>query len=372
MKSRLPAFPWDRLERYKKLAASHSGGLIDLSLGAPVDPVPSAVQRALSEAARFEQLTHAQAEAAFQRAAADWLWRRHSVRVDPSAVVATLGSKEVLAWLPRLAGASSGSRVIHPELAYPTYAMGAALADAEPIPCDTPELLDAERVTLLWINSPSNPTGRVLSPERMAELVRWARNRDVLLASDECYIDLGPDTSPPLSVLHPQVCQGDHNGLLAVHTLSKRSNLAGYRAGFLTGDTQITERLGRWRRAIGLVPAVPILVAMACALGDDKHSDQQRERYASRRKRLASAFAATGWQVADSQAGMYLWVTHPAYDCWDATTAMANRGILVAPGEFYGSSGCRHIRVALTASDERIIEAGRRLQTPINGSTSGI
>ncbi|MEW9555414.1 succinyldiaminopimelate transaminase [Nonomuraea sp. NPDC050783] len=354
----LPQFPWDRLSPYKSIAMRHPGGIIDLSVGAPADPVPETVRQALVQAAGQSSLDGV--ERAFGEAAAGWLLRRHEVRVDPDLVVPTLGSKELLAWLPRLLGARPGDRVVHPELAYPTYAVGALLAGAEPVADDWPDRSDDECVTLAWINSPSNPTGGVLPPERIAEIVCWARGRSVVLASDECYIDLGSGDGP-YSVLHPEICGGDHRGLLAVHSLSKRSNMAGYRAGFVTGDGEILSELRDFRRHLGLLPPRPVLAAMAAALLDDEHVDVQRQRYLRRRSILSSALARAGWRIAPAQGGLYLWAAQPSRDGWESVEALAGIGILVAPGEFYGASGKRHVRIALTAADERIAEAADRL-----------
>jgi succinyldiaminopimelate transaminase len=216
-------------------------------------------------------------------------------------------------------------------------------------------------VRLVWVNSPSNPTGRVLSADRLRAAVRWAREHGAVLASDECYIGLGWESSPT-SVLHSDVCGGSAEGLLAVHSLSKRSNLAGYRAGFVTGDPGLVADLLAIRKQAGMIMPGPVQAAMAAALDDDAGAREQRDRYGRRRSWLRAAFAAAGWTIDHSEAGLYLWVSHPGHDCWSAAERLAAEcGILVAPGELYGTAGHGHVRVALTATDERIAAAADRL-----------
>jgi succinyldiaminopimelate transaminase len=212
---------------------------------------------------------------------------------------------------------------------------------------------------LLYLNSPSNPTGRVLGDEHLRKVVGWARERGVLVASDECYLGLGWDDHP-LSVLHPSVCDGDPTGLLAIHSLSKSSSLAGYRAGFVAGDAAVVSELLAVRKHAGMMVPTPVQAAMVAALDDDDHAAQQRDRYARRRSVLLGALRAAGFTVEHSQAGLYLWATR-GEPCRDTVTWLAQHGILVAPGEFYGPRGSRHVRVALTATDERIAAAASRL-----------
>jgi succinyldiaminopimelate transaminase len=210
------------------------------------------------------------------------------------------------------------------------------------------------------VNSPGNPTGEVASAATLAAAVTRARAQGTVLASDECYISLGWDAEP-VSVLHPGACGGSHDGLLAVHSLSKRSNLAGYRAGFVTGDPALVAELLEARKHAGMIVPGPVQAAMTAALRDDAHAERQRERYAARRARLRPALEAAGWQVSHSEAGLYLWAAHPRRDGRASVAVLADIGILVAPGEFYGAGGTGHIRVALTATDERIDAAAKRL-----------
>jgi succinyldiaminopimelate transaminase len=212
---------------------------------------------------------------------------------------------------------------------------------------------------MIWINSPSNPTGRVLPPTHLRKVVDWARERGVLVVSDECYSDFGWDAEP-VSVLHPEVCGGSHDGLIAVHSLSKRSNLAGYRAGFLAGDPAVVRRLLEVRKHAGLIVPAPVQAAMIACLTDDQHVAEQRQRYAVRRELLRPALASAGFRIEHSEAGLYVWCTRDE-DCWETVRALAEVGIVVAPGEFYGPAGSRHVRVALTATDERIRQVPERL-----------
>ena len=364
--ARLPQFPWDKLAPAATAAAAHPGGIADLSVGSPVDQVPEVIRAALAAAADSPGYPLTRGTAALREAAAGWLGRCHEVSVSPDDVLPVIGTKELIAWLPTLLGCGPGDTVAYPGLAYPTYDIGARLAGAgavatdEPDRPDQPDGPDSGRVSLAWLNTPSNPTGRVLAPERMRGLAEWARATGAVLASDECYLDLGFD-AVPVSVLHPAVSGGSHAGLLAVFSLSKRSNLAGYRAGFVTGDPALVAALLEVRKHAGMIVPAPVQAAMTAALTDDAHAAEQHARYAARRAVLRPALEAAGWAVTHSQAGLYLWASHPDYDCWESVKLLSGHGILVSPGEFYGPAGARHIRVAVTATDERIAAAAARL-----------
>jgi succinyldiaminopimelate transaminase len=358
--ARLPAYPWDSLAGAAEIARQHPDGIVDLSVGTPVDSVPEVVQAALRAAADSPGYPLTAGTPAVREAAAGWLARRHGVTVDPSAVLPVIGTKEFIASLPTLLGCGPEDIVAYPALAYPTYEVGARLAGARPVAVDGLVSLGPERVRLAWLNSPSNPTGRVLPAEHLAKVVGWARERGTVVASDECYLELGWDATP-VSVLHPDACGGSHQNLLAVHSLSKRSNLAGYRAGFVAGDASLVAELLEIRKHAGLIVPAPVQAAMVAALADDVNADAQRVRYAARRSRLWPALEAAGWSVEDSVAGLYLWATHPDLDCRGSVARLAEAGILVAPGEIYGPGGSRHIRVALTGTDERIDAAVSRL-----------
>lgn len=358
---RLPTFPWDRLAPYKETAAQHPDGIVDLSVGTPVDPVPPRLRAALAEAADTPGYPQTYGTRALRESISGWLARRHQVQVDPDATLPTIGSKELVAWLPTLLGLGPGDTVVFPELAYPTYDVGARIAGATPVAADSLTQLGPVRPGLLWINSPANPTGRVLGLEHLRKVVSWARERGVVVASDECYLELGWEGERPLSILHPEVCGGSHEGLLAVHSLSKRSNLAGYRAGFVAGDPALVQQLLQARKHAGMMVPAPVQAAMRAALDDDAHAAEQKRRYAARRTLLRDALEGAGWRITHSEAGLYLWASHPEYDGWGSVRLLAEQGILVAPGEFYGPSGARHVRVAFTATDERVAAAAKRL-----------
>ncbi|WP_026124197.1 succinyldiaminopimelate transaminase [Nocardiopsis baichengensis] len=359
---RMPVFPWDRLAPHKATAAAHPDGIVDLSIGTPVDPVPEVVRRALAAAADAPGYPATHGTPALRASAARWLERRHGVRVDPEAVLPAIGTKELVAWLPTLLGLGEGDTVVHPELAYPTYDAGIRLAGARPLPADGLTALGPERPGLVWINSPANPTGRVLGADHLRKVVAWAREQGVIVASDECYLDLDWEGERPLSVLHPDVCGGSHANLLAVHSTSKRSNLAGYRAGFVTGDPELVAELLAVRKHAGMIVPAPVQAAMGAALDDDAHAQEQKARYGARREALRGALEAAGWTIDHSEAGLYLWASRPGLDAWGAVAALAEQGVLVAPGAFYGPKGANHVRMAFTATDERIAAAAKRLE----------
>jgi succinyldiaminopimelate transaminase len=240
--------------------------------------------------------------------------------------------------------------------------VGARLAGCQPVPADRPPA-NAEGVALVWLNSPANPTGAVLPPAAQRGWVSWGRRFGVPVVADECYIELDWETVP-VSLLHPSVCGDSHAGLLAVHSLSKRSNLAGYRAGILTGDPRLVAGLLAVRRHAGLMVPEPVQAAMVAAFDDDAHAAEQRQRYAARRARLRSALGSAGFAIEHSEAGLYLWASRDE-DCWASVAWLAGHGILVAPGSFYGPTGGRHVRVALTATDERVAAAADRLVAPL-------
>ena len=337
--------------------------MVDLSIGTPVDDTPAVLSDALAAAGNAPGYPTALGTAALRTAAADWLQRRLGVRLadplgsDPS-VIPTVGSKELVALLPTLLGLRGGGTVVIPEVAYPTYEVGAVLAGLAVRRTDTPPD-DAVGVVLVWLNSPGNPHGRVLTDDELRAWVRWGRAHGIPVVADECYVTLGWDVEPR-SLLHPSVAGEDHTGLLAVHSLSKQSTAAGYRAGLLSGDPELVRRVWEVRRHLGLLVPTPVQAVMAAALADDAHVDAQRERYRVRRERLASAVRACGARIEHSEAGLYLWVTRDE-DCWTTIDWLAGLGIVAAPGSFYGPAGAQHVRLALTATDERIDAAVERL-----------
>ncbi len=372
----LPDFPWDSLAPFKERASSFAvegpgGGIVDLSVGTPVDPTPVVVQEALRAAADAPGYPQTYGTPGLREAVAAWFARRRGVPdLDPDGVLPTVGSKELVAWLPTLLGLGAGDVVGFPGVAYPTYDVGARLAGATPQVVDglnaLGPLTTANTPKLLWLNSPSNPTGRVLGVDHLAKVVAWARRHGVVVASDECYAELDwrTDSTEPTtpSILDPRVCGGSHEGLLAVYSLSKQSNLAGYRAAFVAGDVALVRRLLEVRKHAGMIVPWPVQQALAAALADDAHVAEQKARYAARRTTLRTAVEGFGLRVDHSDAGLYLWATR-GEDAWATVDALAARGILVAPGTFYGHAGREHVRIALTASDERIATAAARLRS---------
>ncbi len=378
----LPDFPWDSLAALKQRASAFSDpslgpdagrGLVDLSVGTPVDPTPAVVREALAAASDAHGYPLTWGTADLREAVSAWFAARRGVPdVDPAGVLPTIGSKELVAWLPVLLGLGAGDVVAFPRVAYPTYDVGARLAGATSIAVDAltalGPLTGATTPKLLWLNTPANPTGKVLGIEHLAKVVSWARQHGVLVASDECYAELDwrprdagsrePPTTP--SILDPRVTGGSHEGLLCVYSLSKQSNLAGYRGAFVAGDPGLVGRLLEVRKHAGMMVPFPVQRAVLAALGDVRHVTEQKTRYAARREALLRAVGRFGLRVDDSEAGLYLWAT-AAEDGRATLERLAARGILAAPGDFYGPAGREHVRIALTATDERVEAAVRRL-----------
>lgn len=365
----LPDFPWDTLGPIAALARAHPDGHVDLSVGTPVDPTPAVVREALAAAADAPGYPTTAGTPALRDAVVRWYARTRGVPgLDPAGVLPTVGSKELVALLPALLGLGAGDVVVHPEIAYPTYDVGARLAGATPLPADDVAAWAGRGdVGLVWLNSPANPTGRVLGVEELRAVVAAARAVGAVVASDECYAALAweePWVSGGVpSILDPRVTDADLTGLLAVHSLSKQSSMAGYRAAWVAGDPSLVGGLLEVRKHAGFMVPAPVQAAMTAALGDDAHVTEQRARYARRRRVLATAFEAAGYELAGGPAGLYLWVGAPGgQPARQTATDLAGLGILVAPGDFYGPRGARHVRVALTASDEDVARAAARLE----------
>jgi succinyldiaminopimelate transaminase len=356
----LPDFPWDSLEPFKKQAAGHPQGLIDLSVGSPVDDTPVIAQEALSLAGNAPSYPLTAGTPELRAAIAGW-WerRRNTGPLESTQVIPTIGSKEMVGLLPTILGLRPGDVVAIPEIAYPTYAIGAHLISATVVASDNPADWPAN-TALIWLNSPSNPTGSVTSIATLRLAVARARELGAVLASDECYSELpwAADTVP--SLLDRDVTGGDLTGLLALYSTSKQSNLAGYRAGIMAGDSVLVDRILQVRKHLGLIPPAPIQAALAAVLGDDEHVARQKERYRARRDVLLPAVLAAGFVVDHSEAGLYLWATR-GESALETVEWCAARGILVTPGYFYGEAGGKHVRIALTATDEQIARAAARL-----------
>ncbi|WP_159498267.1 succinyldiaminopimelate transaminase [Microbacterium sp. 18062] len=360
----LAEYPWDAVAPYAEIARAHPDGIVDLSIGSPVDETPRLIADALAAATDAHAYPQTVGTPPLREAIVDWFRRRRGVPgLTPAHVLPTVGSKELVALLPLLLGLGPGDVVVHPRAAYPTYEVGARLVRATPLASDDPAQWP-EGTRLVWLNSPGNPDGAVWDAAALRRARERARELGAVLVGDECYAELGweaPwDTQAIPSVLDPAVTDGDVTGVLSVYSLSKQSNLAGYRAAFLAGDPGIVARLLTARKHLGLMLPAPVQAAMAVALGDDAHVREQKERYARRRARLKPAVEAYGFRVDRSEAGLYLWATR-GEDAWTSVGRLAELGILTGPGHFYGPSHTEHVRLSLTASDERIAAAAHRL-----------
>jgi succinyldiaminopimelate transaminase len=377
-----PPYPQDRLAALNATAAALPGGVVDASVGTPVDPMPEIAVEALFAATRAATgYPPSIGSSGYRDAAAAWIGRRFGVDVAPSAITACIGTKELVASLPlHLAlGDPSRDTVLHPAVAYPTYAMGATLAGlravAVPVRDDwhldlgavDPD--DAARALVLWLNDPANPTGACASRDEMVANVEWGRARGITVASDECYAEFTYDdagaAAPPVTAL----LAGDA-GVLAVHSLSKRSNLAGLRAGFIAGDPELVQYLGEVRKHAGFMVPAPVQAAATAALGDDEHVVAQRARYAARRARLTPALAKIGLHSVGGPSTFYVWLaSERGENGWGIAARLAETaGLLVAPGDLYGSAGAAHARVALSLRDDDIDLVLQRLAEPSSAS----
>ena len=360
----LPDFPWDSLLPYRATADAHPDGIVDLAIGSPVDPVPVFIREALAAAVDAPEYPQTQGSPELRAAIVDWYARR-GVPLEVANVIPTIGSKEFIATLPTLLGLGPGDLVVQPTVAYPTYEVGARIAGAEIARSDEPDEWP-ENTRLVWLNSPGNPDGRVHGLEFLRRAVVRARELGAVIANDECYTELNWEGAAPTpSILDPEVTQGSRRLTLAVHSLSKRSNLAGYRAGFVAGCSDLVGEILEARKHAGLIPPAPVQHAMAVALADDVHVAEQKARYAARRARLVAALEGAGFRIDASHAGLYLWATRNE-DCWATVASLARVGILVTPGAFYGDAGRDHVRISLTASDERIAAGAARLAATSN------
>ncbi|MEO6470491.1 MAG: succinyldiaminopimelate transaminase [Aeromicrobium sp.] len=357
---RFPEFPWDTIAAAKSVAASHDGGIVDLSIGTPVDPTPEVARQGLIGAANSPGYPTVYGPDSLRQSAADWLTRRFEITgLTAAQILPSVGSKELIANLPLQLGLGTGDTIGIPELAYPTYEVGARLAGCDVIASDSTVGFGPITPKLVFINSPSNPTGRILGIDHLKKMVDWARERGVLLVSDECYLEYAWEDTP-YSILHPDVCGGTFEGILTVHSLSKRSNLAGYRAAFVAGDQAVVDELLAVRKHLGFMIPTPVQAAMEAVLADDAHVKIQRKTYAMRRHDLRKALEGAGFTVEHSEGALYLWATR-GEPCRDTIDWLAARGILAAPGDFYGAKGAQYVRVAFTATDERIAAAVERL-----------
>jgi aspartate/methionine/tyrosine aminotransferase len=335
-----PPYPYDRLDELKAVAARHDGGVVDLSIGTPCDPPPDAVVAALASSG--------------------------SERGYPGSIGACVGTKELVAGIPhwlRLRRPDLDT-VLYPAIAYPSYEMGAILAGCRAVPVPVDERwsidlsaidpADAERALCLWVNSPGNPAGGL---DDLVAAAEWGRAHGVPVLSDECYAEFTWD-GPPRSIL-----EAGPDGVLAVHSLSKRSNLAGARSGFYAGDAELVHYLREVRKHAGLMMPGPVQAASVVAFDDDAHVDTQRERYRRRLDRCIELLReAFGLEVEGPRGGFYLWVQAPGGDAWGFTRRLAEEaGALVSPGEFYGPDGATYVRLAVVQPDEQLDLVAQRL-----------
>lgn len=353
MRAQLPDFPWDALAPYGQKARSHPQGIIDLSQGTPVDPTPEFIQQAFRDASNSPSYPVTAGTPELRAVIEKWAIERLGASGDFD-VLPVIGSKELVAWLPTFLESTT---VLIPEIAYPTYHVGAVLAGADSVPVE----IDANtwpRADLAWLNSPSNPTGRVHSVDEIKACINWSRKNTSVLISDECYLEFD-HTAHSVSVLSQT--GGDNTNILAVHSLSKRSSMAGYRAAFVVGDSALISQIREIRKHGGMMVPLPVQKAMTVALGDDLHVAEQRARYNARKDAMRPALVEAGFTVEFSDSGLYLWCTRNE-DAWTSVAWLAERGILATPGSFYGQKGKNHIRIAMTASDAHIAAAAARLK----------
>lgn len=368
MFDRLPEYPWQKLKPYSAKAALHAGGAVDLSIGSPIDATPKVIQDALVAGSNAPGYPSTAGSVEFRHAVTEWFERRRGVAgLGVDNVMPTIGSKEFISWLPLFLGLGPGDVVVQPKAAYTAYAVGAALCGAQIVSEDDPELWPAN-AKLIWINSPGNPDGKVLDVDQLRHAVQRARQLGALLASDECYAELGWDqqweTQIIPSILDPKVIGDDLTGVLCVYSLSKQSNLAGYRAAFAVGEASLVKAIVNLRMHSGMITPLPVQKAMIAALTDDTHVAQEKALYRARRDVLLPAVREYGFEVTDSHAGLYLWATL-GEDCWKTVDRMAELGIVVVPGEFYGAFSQNHVRFSITATDANIAEAAKRLRDAI-------
>ncbi len=372
-----PPYPYERLDALATLADSLAGGLVDCSIGTPCDPVPGIVVDAVRDAAPASAgYPPSAGSPAYREAASAWMARRLAVEVPSSQIGVCLGTKEFVGGLPHLLHRRDPRRdtVLFPAIAYPTYEMGATLAGlrAVPVPLDVDwhldvdaiEPSDARRALVLWINEPGNPSASAADDAYLGKVAAWGREHGVVVASDECYVEFAPRACSILS--------HGTDGVLAVHSLSKRSNLAGMRCGFYAGDAQIVNYLVESRKHWGFMAPWPVQAAAVAALGDDEHVAEQRDRYAQRRSLVQAAMEALGYVHDGGPTDFYLWLrsAEGVDDGWEMAARFAHAGLLVSPGDLYGPAGADHVRLALVQPTDRLRMAVERCHDLMGTATS--
>ena len=366
-----PPYPYDRLDELKASGERHPGGLVDCSIGTPIDPPPASVVAALSTSETERSYPPSIGTEAFREQVAAWSHTRFGVRIDPgSEVAAAVGTKEFVAGLPHWMKLRNPSRdtVLYPAVSYPSYEMGATLAGcravAVPVNEDWSIQLesiseeDAKRALLMWVNTTGNPAGGLDDLEAVAE---WGRRNDVPVFSDECYCEFTWD-GPPRTILST-----GSEGVVSVHSLSKRSNLAGLRVGFYSGDADIVNYLREIRKHAGFMVPGPAQAAAVAALSDQDHVENQRTTYLARLERLSKIMARLGVEAPLPRGGFYLWVPAPEGDAWlFVRRLIEDLGLLASPGEFYGKAGAEYVRIAAVQGDERIALLEERCTANVN------
>ena len=365
-------YDWSRIDPYRRRAEQCPGGLVDLSVGSPVDPVPRSVREALAAAADDGQARgypKTAGDGPLRQAVADWFRRCRGVDLDAlgADLVPTVGSKEAVALMASLLHLGPGDRVVQPRVSYPTYAIGTQLAGAQVTtvddPADTDSWVDLPGVRAIWINSPGNPSGRVVDRAGLAKIVRAARSIGATVLSDECYalLDWSGSAQASPCILESQVCGGDASGILCLYSMSKQSNMAGYRAALVAGDAQLVKAMTAYRKQVGLIVPGPVQGAMRAALEDGEAVKAQRDVYARRLHALTEALGAYGYDAVMPQGGLYIWAQARSGDCWADMAELSRLGILASPGEFYGDG--RYLRFSSTITDEQLELALGRLRS---------
>ena len=366
---RPPPYPYERLQRLHDFADAVEGGKVDCSVGTPCDAPPPEAVRALADSGTERGYPPSAGNPAYRRAAAGYLGRLFGVSVDPASVAACVGTKEMVASTPQYLHLRDPSRdtVLYPAVSYPTYEMGAQLGgcravgvppaaeDGGGLDLDAVDPDDARRALVLWVSSPANPSGGLTDLRAAAT---WGRCHGVAVFSDECYADYTWDGRPR------SILEEGTDGVVAVHSVSKRSNLAGVRAGFFAGDETLVRYLRDVRQHAGLMVPGPVQAAAAIAWNDDDHVAAQRARYRERLTLLASALSSAGCPTPLPEGGFYLWPEVPAR--WADGCAMAEdlakvAGLVVSPGDLYGDAGARHVRIAVVQPTERLVLVAQRL-----------
>lgn len=363
-------YDWSRIAGYRTQAAAADGGPIDLSVGSPVDPVPESARRALADAADAPNAHGYPATVGtddLREAIGTWFRDMRGVDLGSvnAGVVPTVGSKEAVALMASLLRLGPGDVVVQPRVSYPTYEIGTQLAGATVLKVDDVADVDSwvsvPGVKAVWVNSPCNPTGRILSADWLSDIVAAARRIGATVLSDECYALMDWRGAHAAScALEPQVCEGTAQGVLVLYSLSKQSNMAGYRAAFVAGDYRLVTGMAAWRKQIGQIIPGPVQAAMAAALRDTDSVDAQRSRYRARLELLVDGLRAYGYDAAMPDGALYVWVRARSGDCWTDMADLARLGIVPSPGEFYGDR--RFLRLSATASDEAVRSAADRLR----------